>query len=125
MNEFLFRKIEDEDIGSIWFQQDGTTCHTAEAKHDVLPPVFEVRIINRKAEVVWPPQSCNLTSLDYNLWGAVKDKCYANKPEAIDALKDNIREALLVKYSCTQLIMCLKIGPIVWAIAWPAEAPFE
>ena len=25
---------------------------------------------------------------------AVKDKCYADKPETIDALKDNIREAI-------------------------------
>ena len=28
------------------------------------------------------------------LLGAVKDKCYADKPETIDALKDNIREAI-------------------------------
>ena len=27
-------------------------------------------------------------------WGAVKDKYYADKPEAINALKDNIREAI-------------------------------
>ena len=32
--------------------------------------------------------------LDYCLWGAVKDKCYADNPETIDALKDNIREAI-------------------------------
>ena len=31
---------------------------------------------------------------DYYLWGAVKDKCYVEKPEAIDALKDNILEAI-------------------------------
>ena len=31
---------------------------------------------------------------DYYLWGAVKDKCYADKPETIDALKDNIRDAI-------------------------------
>ena len=30
--------------GNIWFQQDGATCHTAEATLDVLRPVFEVRI---------------------------------------------------------------------------------
>ena len=29
-NEFLFTKIEEEDIGNIWFQEDGATCHTAE-----------------------------------------------------------------------------------------------
>ena len=39
-------------------------------------------------------RSCNLTPFDYYLWGDVKDKCYADKPETIDALKDNIREAI-------------------------------
>ena len=91
LNEFLFTKIEEEDIGNIWFQQDR---HTADATLDELCPVFEDRIISRKAEVVWLHRSCNLTPLDYYLWGAVKDKCYANKPETIDALKDNIREVL-------------------------------
>ena len=28
LNEFLFTKIEEEDIGNICFQQNGTTCHT-------------------------------------------------------------------------------------------------
>ena len=36
-----------------------------------------------------------MTPLYYNLWGAVKDKCYADKQETIDALKDNIREAIV------------------------------
>ena len=35
-----------------------------------------------------------MTPLDYYLWGALNDKCYADKPETIDALKDNIREAI-------------------------------
>ena len=35
-----------------------------------------------------------MTRLDYYLWDAVKDKCYAGKPETIDALKDNIRKAI-------------------------------
>ena len=35
-----------------------------------------------------------MTPLDYYLWDAVKDKCYAYKPETIDALKDNVREAI-------------------------------
>ena len=32
--------------------------------------------------------------LDYYLWGTVKDKCYADEIETINALKDNIREAI-------------------------------
>ena len=70
-----------------------STCHTAEATLDVLLPVFKERIISRRADVVWPPRSCDLTPFDY-LWSAVKDKCYADKPETIDISKDNIHEAI-------------------------------
>ena len=56
LNEFLFTKIEEEDIGNIWFQQDGATCHTAEATLDILRSVFEDCIISRRAEVVWTPR---------------------------------------------------------------------
>ena len=94
LKEFLFTKIEEEDIGNTCFKQDGATCHTVEATIDVLRRVFEDRIISRRADAVWPPRSCDLTPLDYYLWGAVKDKCYAYKPETIDALKNNIREAI-------------------------------
>ena len=104
--EFLFTKIEEEDIGNIWFQQDGDTCHTAVATLDVLGPVFEDRIISRRADVVWPSQSCDLTGLDYYLWGAVKDKCYADKPEIIDALKHNIDCVQLYFTNCfTNIIL--------------------
>ena len=68
-------------------------CHRAEATLDVLLPVFEDRIISRRVGVVWPPRSCDLTPLDYYLWGAFKNKYYADKPETIKALKDNSREA--------------------------------
>ena len=92
LNECLFTKIKEEDIGNVSFQQDDTTCHTAKATLDVLRPVFEDRIISRRADVVWPPRSGDLTPLDYYLWGAVKDKYYADKSETVDALKVNIRE---------------------------------
>ena len=68
--------------------QDSATCYTAEATLDVLRPVFDDRIISRKADVVWPQRSCDMTPLDYYLWG------YVDKPETIDVLKDNIREAI-------------------------------
>ena len=94
LNEFLFTKIEEEDISNIQFQQIGPTCHRAEDILTVLRPVFEYRIISHRTFVVWPPLSCDLTPLDYYLWGAVTDKCYADKPETINALKGNIREAI-------------------------------
>ena len=57
LNEFLFTKIEEEDIGNIWFQQDGATYHTAEATLNVLRLVFEDRIISSRADVVWTPRT--------------------------------------------------------------------
>ena len=84
----MFTKIEEEDIGNIWFQQqDGATCHTAEATLDVLRPVFLNRIISRRADVVWSHRSCDLIPFDYYL-------CYADNPETIGALNDNICEAI-------------------------------
>ena len=55
-NGFLFTKIEEEDIGNFWFQQDGATSHTAEATLNVLRPVFEDRIVSRRTDVFWPPR---------------------------------------------------------------------
>ena len=86
LNKFLFTKIKEEDIGNIWFQQDGATWHTAVATLDVLRTVFDRIYNSRRADVVWPSR--------YYLWRAVKDKCYADKPETIGALKDNTCEAI-------------------------------
>ena len=57
-------------------------------------PVCEDRIISRRADIVWQPRSCDLTPLDYYLWFAIKDKCYGDKSETIDALKDYISKAI-------------------------------
>ena len=63
----FFTKIEEKDIGNIWFQQNGATYNIAEATLDVLRPVFEDRIISRRADVIWPPRSCALTPLDITI----------------------------------------------------------
>ena len=73
----------------------GATCHTAEATLEILSPAFEDRIISLSVDVVWRPLSFGFTPLDYYFWGAVRNKCYAYKPETIDALKDNIHEAIM------------------------------
>ena len=51
LNEFLFTKIQEEDIGNIWYQQDGAKYLTPEAKLDVLQPVYEDRIIREAITV--------------------------------------------------------------------------
>ncbi|GFU60217.1 uncharacterized protein TNCV_4249191 [Trichonephila clavipes] len=73
---------------------DGATCHTARARIDLLKDTFGDRLISRFGPVNWPPRSCDLTPLDYFLWGYVKSLVYADKPQTLDHLEDNIRRVI-------------------------------
>ena len=42
----------------------------------------------------WPPRSCDITPLDFYLWGYVKYKCFVDKPATNEALEANITEAI-------------------------------
>ncbi|GFU88533.1 uncharacterized protein TNCV_4442101 [Trichonephila clavipes] len=78
----------------LWFQQDGATCNTVRATIDLLKDTFGERLISRFGPVNWPPRSCDLTPLDYFLWGYVKSLVYADKPQTLDHLEDNIRRVI-------------------------------
>ncbi|GFV32474.1 uncharacterized protein TNCV_1677601 [Trichonephila clavipes] len=78
----------------LWFQQDGATCHTARATIDLLKDMFGDRLISRFGPVNWPPRSCDLTPLNYFLWGYVKSLVYADKPQTLAHLEDNIRRVI-------------------------------
>ncbi|GFT27693.1 transposable element Tc3 transposase [Trichonephila clavipes] len=78
----------------LWFQKDEATCHTARATIDLLKDTFGDRLISRFGPVNWLPRSCDLTPLDYFLWGYVKSLVYADKPQTLDHLEDNIRRVI-------------------------------
>ncbi|GFT96028.1 uncharacterized protein TNCV_313141 [Trichonephila clavipes] len=80
----------DEGHNELWFQQDGATCHTARATIDLLEDTFGDRLISRFGPVNWPLRSCDLTPPDYFLWGYVKSLVYADTPQTLDHLEDNI-----------------------------------
>ncbi|GFX37557.1 tc3a_0 protein [Trichonephila clavipes] len=84
--------LNNHDVQELWFQQDGATCHTARATIDLLKDTFGDRLISRFGPVNWPP--CDLTPLDYFLWGYVKSLVYADKPQTLDHLEDNIRRVI-------------------------------
>lgn len=94
LTNFFFEQINDLDVGDIWFQQDGATCHTANETLNLLGTKFPGRILSHRAEVDWPPRSCDLTPLDFFLWGYVKGKVYASNPVTLEQLKNNIREVI-------------------------------
>ncbi|GFT73403.1 uncharacterized protein TNCV_150081 [Trichonephila clavipes] len=81
-------------IWRLWFEQDGVTCHTACATIDLLKDTFGDRVISRFGPVNGPPRSCDLTPLDYFLWDYVNLLVYADKPQMLDHLEDNIRRVI-------------------------------
>ncbi|GFT59748.1 putative transposable element [Trichonephila clavipes] len=80
--------------GELWFQEDGATYHTARATIYLLKNTFGDRLISCFGPVNWPPRSCDLTPLDYFLWGYVKSLVYADKPQTLDHFEDNIRRVI-------------------------------
>ncbi|GFT03697.1 fatty acyl-CoA reductase [Trichonephila clavipes] len=94
ITNFFIPELNNHDVQELWFQQDGATCHTARATMDLLKDTFGDRLISRFGPVNWPPRSCDLTPLDYFLWGYVKSLVYADKPQTLDHLEDNIRRVI-------------------------------
>ncbi|GFW99834.1 transposable element Tc3 transposase [Trichonephila clavipes] len=94
ITNFFIPELNNHDVQELWFQQDGATCHTARATIDLLKDTFGDRLISRFGPVNWPPRSCDLTPLDYFLWVYVKSLVYADKPQTLDHLEDNIRRVI-------------------------------
>ncbi|GFX78502.1 putative transposable element [Trichonephila clavipes] len=94
ITNFFVPELNNHDVQELWFQQDGATCHIARATIDLLKDTFGDRLISRFGPVNWPPRSCDLTPLDLFLWGYVKSLFYADKPQTLDHLEDNIRRVI-------------------------------
>ncbi|GFT34555.1 uncharacterized protein TNCV_4125131 [Trichonephila clavipes] len=92
ITNFFIPELNNYDVQELWFQQDGATCHTARATIDLLKDTFGDRLISGFGPVNWPPRSCDLTPLDYFLWGYVKSLVYADKPQTLDSLHQEVNE---------------------------------
>ncbi|GFV33086.1 uncharacterized protein TNCV_4278371 [Trichonephila clavipes] len=71
ITNFFIPELNNHDVQELWFQQDSATCHTACSTIYLLKDTFGDRLISRFGPVNWPPRSCDLTPLDYFLWGYV------------------------------------------------------
>ncbi|GFS90895.1 uncharacterized protein TNCV_3027491 [Trichonephila clavipes] len=94
ITNFFIPELNNHDVQELWFQQDGATCHTARATIDLLKDTFGDRLISRFGPVNWPPRSCDLTPVEYFLWGYVKSLVYADMPQTLNHLEDNIRRVI-------------------------------
>ncbi|GFV62433.1 putative transposable element [Trichonephila clavipes] len=122
ITNFFIPELNNHDVQELWFQQDGATCHTARATIDLLKDTFGDHLISRFGPVNWPPRSCDLTPLDYFLWGYVKSLVYADKPQALDHLEDNIRRVIAEIYGHKCWEKSSKIGRPDWTTSEPAVA---
>lgn len=94
INQFFVPQLEAIVLDDKWFQQDGATCHTARETLIVLREFFPNRINSRFGDKNWPPRSCDLTPLDFWLWGHLKSQVYANKPATTQEFKTEIRRCI-------------------------------
>ena len=95
LEDYLWPELDELDINDMWFQQDVATSHTERVKIDLLKGKFGEHVDSRNGPVEWPPLSCDLTPLDFFLWGHIKSLVYANKPATLDDLKDNIQRKIV------------------------------
>ncbi|GFS76579.1 putative transposable element [Trichonephila clavipes] len=91
---FFIPELNNHGVQELWFQQDVATCPTARATIDLLKDTFGDCLISHFGPVNWPSRSCDLTPLDYFLWGYVKSLIYADKQQTLDHLTDNIRRVI-------------------------------
>ncbi|GFW50834.1 putative DD41D transposase [Trichonephila clavipes] len=114
-------ELNNDDAQELWFQQDGATCHTARATINLLKDTFGDRLISRFGPVNWPPRSCDLPPLDYFLWDYVKSLVYADTPQTLDHLEDNIRR-VIADIRPQMLENSSKIGRPDWTTSEPSVA---
>lgn len=94
IKDYFFENMDNVEPNEVWFQQDGATCHTATETIDLLRTQFSDKIISRYGPVNWPPRSCDLTPVDYFLWGYVKSLVYTDQPKSIDELEASISQVI-------------------------------
>ncbi|GFX60991.1 DUF4817 domain-containing protein [Trichonephila clavipes] len=121
ITKFFIPELNNHDVQELCFQQDGATCHTARATINLLKDTLGDRLISHFGPVNLPPRSCDLTPLDYILWGHVKSLVYADKPQTLDHLKTTFA-VLLQIYGHKCWKKSFKIGRPDWTTSEPAMA---
>ncbi|GFV06719.1 putative DD41D transposase [Trichonephila clavipes] len=82
-------------IGPYFFKHDeGHNVTVNGDRYRTMITNFFIPELNNHDIQELPPRSCDLTPLDYFLWGYVKSLVYADKPQTLDHLEDNIRRVI-------------------------------
>ena len=90
MINFFWPVIENLDVSDMWFQQNVATSHITQANLVVSFEKFVSRLISKFGNINWPPRSCDLTPMEFILWGCTENRVYADSPQTWEHLKANI-----------------------------------
>ena len=90
ISELTWLKLVDNTV----FQQDGAPCHFSLKVRQFLNERFPNRWIGRGGPISWPPQSPDLSPLDFFLWGHTKNTVYSTKSRSIDDLGNRITDVI-------------------------------
>jgi len=93
INEFPSPNLPPSN-GTLWFQQDCATAHTAVISIAALRRLFPQRVISRIDVVSWPPRSPDIKEPDFFLWGYLKSKVNINSVIDLHALREIMREEI-------------------------------
>ena len=93
-NRFLLSQIER--YGCRFHVVPAGWCYGPHSgrRNGLLHERFQAMVISRRSDMNWPPRSCNLTTLDFFLWGFLKSQDYVNKLQSTSALKANITSTI-------------------------------
>jgi hypothetical protein len=97
-NEFMPTLLATQvPIRTQWFMQDGATPHTADSVLVFLRGVFDDRVMshhypqyNNNGGYFWPPLSPDLNPCDFFLWGYLKEKLFASRPQNLTDMRTRI-----------------------------------
>uniref|UniRef100_A0A914DV54 Transposase n=1 Tax=Acrobeloides nanus TaxID=290746 RepID=A0A914DV54_9BILA len=79
------------------FQQDGAPSHKAEETQNLIrdnvPGFIEVDINPQRNNGEWPPNSLDLSILDYSLWSILEAEACSKPHQSVEALKKSLVKA--------------------------------
>ena len=91
-----------------------------------LDRTFNQRWIGRRESATeFPPRSPDLTSLDFYLWGTLKNTVYATKPQTLEELRDQIEHAINDIPLATTQTVCHSVLRHCWECTVAEDGHFE
>lgn len=89
--EPFINQLDDDELRTGYFQQDGAPAHVARNTLQYLQEFFGERLLSKDR---FPTRSPDLTPLDFYLFGNLKTKIFRNRLHTIEELKVAIEEEI-------------------------------